>query len=84
MTSLRTFQNEIEEIHTRELTRQRVIGHAVVNEQEKENKKPHGDPSSTPVAKQSVVANEGAEEDEGCERVLVCQQYVFGIPVCWN
>ena len=36
MTSLRTFQNEIDEIHTRETTKQRAQAAA-----EKENKDPH-------------------------------------------
>jgi hypothetical protein len=38
MTSLRTFQNEIDEIHTRETTKQRAQAAA---EKEKENKDPH-------------------------------------------
>jgi hypothetical protein len=38
MTSLRTFQNEIDEIHTRETTKQRA---QAASEKEKENKDPH-------------------------------------------
>ena len=39
MATLRSFQNEIEEIHTRELSKQRAHGSV---EKEKENKHPKG------------------------------------------
>lgn len=38
MTSLRNFQNEIDEIHTREIAKQRA---QTITEREKENKNPH-------------------------------------------
>jgi hypothetical protein len=40
MTSLRTFQNEIDEIHARETSKQRAQA-AADKEKEKENKNPH-------------------------------------------
>ena len=72
MTSLRTFQNEIEEIHTRELARQRALGHTVGNERDKENRRLQTESPTSPVAKRPAPLVEGVEEeDEGVERVLV-------------
>lgn len=47
MTSLRTFQNEIDEIQHREIAKQRVVAHVV---QEKENKKVTAVPISPTVS----------------------------------
>jgi hypothetical protein len=74
MTSLRTFQNEIEEIHTRELAKQRAAGHATVtvNDREKENKRPLTDaPLSPGVNKTPTTTEEVDEVDENSEGLLV-------------
>ncbi|KAJ3476836.1 hypothetical protein NLI96_g10887 [Meripilus lineatus] len=52
MTSLRTFQNEIDEIQHREIVKQRAVAHAT---QEKENKKAPAVPTSPTVTTTSEV-----------------------------
>ncbi|KAH8119238.1 GTP-binding protein 1 [Phellopilus nigrolimitatus] len=62
MTSLRTFQNEIEEIHTKEIAKQRAHGHA---ELEKENKKPSEKLTSTvSQVPAKLLATDGEPEAE--------------------
>lgn len=71
MTSLRTFQTEIEDIHHRELLKQRV--QVTVTEKDKENKnlqskgKSRGDPPDADG--DAVIARAGMAEVE--EKILV-------------
>jgi hypothetical protein len=77
MTSLRTFQTEIEEIHHRELVKQRV--QVTVAEKEKENKSPQskakakGDTLDTD--KDDISVRAGMVEVE--EKILVCQSLQY-------
>lgn len=74
MTSLRTFQTEIEDIHHRELLKQRA--HVTVTEKEKENKNPQskgkfkGDPPDVDNGHGDTV-RAGMVEVE--EKILVSQ-----------
>ncbi|KAJ2916809.1 hypothetical protein MD484_g3627, partial [Candolleomyces efflorescens] len=67
MTTLRSFQNEIEEIHNREVSRQRALGATVVEkDKEKENKALKGkakEDSTTPLAKQDTPDIADTESD---------------------
>jgi hypothetical protein len=60
-TSLRTFQTEIDEIHTRETTKQRAQAAA---EKEKENKDPHLKGKELKVESQDGDAQRGLTEIE--------------------
>lgn len=63
MTSLRNFQNEIDEIHTKEVAKQRAYT-SVQAEKEKENKNPADDVLAESNSKGKVIA-EDDPEDEG-------------------
>ena len=74
MTSLRTFQNEIEEIHTRETAKQRAQTAA---DKEKE-KKPH---TKTKAEKDKVATQEN--EGEVVEEIQVSSRtysYLYELP----
>lgn len=75
MTSLRTFQTEIEEIHTRELTKQRVqtSTNGLDKEKEKENKNPisKGKSRADPVDPDGIHITDRAEMLEIEEKILV-------------
>ncbi|KAJ2922724.1 hypothetical protein H1R20_g14360, partial [Candolleomyces eurysporus] len=67
MTTLRSFQNEIEEIHTREVSRQRALGATILEkDKDKENKALKGkakEDSTTPLAKQGAPGVAETESD---------------------
>jgi hypothetical protein len=73
--TLRSFQNEIDEIHTREVARQRATGAATVDK-DKENKMPKGKakdesiPAPKPGAQ--VAEEEQTNMQEVEDRILVC------------
>lgn len=73
MTSLRTFQNEIDEIHARELAKQRTNG---TMEKEKENKKPAAvkgkgkDDTADSLKSDPAASESGIQEIE--DKILVC------------
>jgi hypothetical protein len=71
MTSLRTFQTEIEEIHHRELVKQRA--QVIVPDKEKENKSPQskGKAKKDPLDLDQDVVSERAGMVEVEERILV-------------
>ncbi|TFK25737.1 GTP-binding protein 1 [Coprinopsis marcescibilis] len=73
MATLRSFQNEIEEIHTREVAKQRAIASATVDK-DKENKMPKGKAKEelTPEkpAEAPVSADDGSNMQEVEERIL--------------
>lgn len=77
MTSLRTFQTEIEEIHARELTKQRVQtstnGLDKEKEKEKENKNPisKGKSRADPVDPDGIHITDRVEMLEIEEKILV-------------
>jgi hypothetical protein len=79
MTSLRTFQTEIEEIHTRELTKQRV--HTTTNglDKEKKNKNPlpKGKGKADPADPDTGDITERAEMLEIEEKILVHSTFAF-------
>lgn len=63
MTTLRSFQNEIDEIHTKEVAKQRA--HSLVQaEKEKENKNPADDLVAVSNSNGKVIT-EDDPEDEG-------------------
>jgi hypothetical protein len=66
MTTLRTFQNEIEDIHNRELAKQRAYG----AEKVKENKNPKNKAKDESVAADSVLksAKGKAKEEDVSEQ----------------
>lgn len=86
MTTLRSFQNEIEEIHNREVTRQRQITTATtISEKEKDNKENAAkvmkgkakENADTPAAKEEPrrdpegEARVGSTVDEDDDEILV-------------
>jgi len=65
MTSLRTFQNEIDEIHARETSKQRAQA-AADKEKEKENKNPHSNGKEVKLESQEEDYEQpGLSEIEG-------------------
>lgn len=75
MTTLKTFQSEIDEIHNRELSKQRA--QALIKERERENKHPHSSKGKAKdVASPDVVTSYG---DKGRASMLEVEEKIMVI-----
>lgn len=79
MTTLRSFQTEIDEIHNREVSKQRALGTTILEKENKAMKGKAKEDPATPSAKQEPpdnVESDTRSMDED-EQILVCVSASF-------
>lgn len=75
MTTLRSFQNEIDEIHTKEVAKQRAHS-SVLAEKEKENKNPADDLVAVSDSNGKVIAEDDPEDEGNLQVRTQCESTV--------